>query len=242
MAKRFTDTDKWKKPWFCKLPVQGKFVWSYLLDNCDHAGVWSENYELMSFQVGYQVTKDDLIGWFGEKLFFFDEDKVFIQSFVDFQYGELKSTNNAHKKVLDTLLKIKHYQPLKSPYLGAQDKDKDKDKSKEKEEEEAAPQIQENSQNHNAIDLIKPNPTVAFQLRMSMPEHVAIMDEFKIPLVKYHKHMGRIVERFPDAKDLREAVENICSTKVYLDLKKSGTQVRRDSYFFKAFDKEIGAV
>ena len=101
---------------------------------------------------------------------------------------------------------------------------------------------EENKQLNNAIDLIKPNPTIAFQLRMTMPEHVAIMDEFKIPIVKYHKHMGRIVERFPDAKDLREAVENICSTKVYLDLKKSGTQVRRDSYFFKAFDKEIGAV
>ena len=49
MAKRFTDTDIWKKKWFRKLPLEIKLLWCYLKDSCDHAGVIEFDAEVISF-------------------------------------------------------------------------------------------------------------------------------------------------------------------------------------------------
>lgn len=133
MAKRFTDTDKWKREWFCDLKPNAKLVWFYLLDQCDNRGVWFRNFRLMSEQVGFKVTDQHLVDWFGEKLRPFDGDKYFIPSFVSFQYGSLNPANNAHKPVIalvEMIEKLGPQEPLESPLLGAQDKDKDKEQDK----------------------------------------------------------------------------------------------------------------
>ena len=52
MAKRFTATDKWGDPWFCGLSVSDRMFWIYLLDACDHAGIWQVNWPLVSFYHG----------------------------------------------------------------------------------------------------------------------------------------------------------------------------------------------
>ena len=130
MAKRLTDTDKWKREWFADLDPHGKLVWFYLLDQCDHRGVWFRNLNLLSMQVGFEVTSESLKKWFGDKLTQVDDDKYFIPSFVEFQYGELNSNNKAHKAVIEFLNKLKIIAPMKdlgSPSKGAQDKDIDKD-------------------------------------------------------------------------------------------------------------------
>lgn len=146
MSKRFTDTDKWKKNSFSKLPSKMKLAWIYLCDNCDHAGVWEANFELMSFQIGEQITKEELFDYFGEKLQLIDCDKVFMQSFIDFQYGKLTDNNRLHKSVLDKIEKIFEKKeapckPLGSLPQGGKYKDKEqyKEKYKEKEKEEEAP-------------------------------------------------------------------------------------------------------
>lgn len=136
MAKRFTDTDKWKKNFYSELSLKGKLAWIYLLDNCDNTGVWPINFKLMSFQIGFPVNVVLLVQWFGPKLTFIDQDKLFIRSFIDFQYGELNEANNAHKPVLSLLKKLEQKEPLNSSLLGVQDKDKDKDKDMDKEKEE----------------------------------------------------------------------------------------------------------
>lgn len=128
MAKRFTDTEKWKREWFSELSMKAKLVWMYLLDNCDHTGVWHSNFKLMSFQLGTPVKKSEFETWFKHKLQLISSDKYFIRSFVEFQYGELKEGNNAHKAVLELLKKVGPHEPLNSPSRGAQDKDKEKDK------------------------------------------------------------------------------------------------------------------
>lgn len=105
MAKRFTDTDKWKRPWFRKLPSEAKLAWIYLLDECDHAGVWIADLSLMSFQLNLDVSLSDLKRWFGEKIELVDHDKVFIRSFIEFQYGELRDGNAVHRSVISRLAK-----------------------------------------------------------------------------------------------------------------------------------------
>ena len=46
MAKRFTDTDKWKKGFIRNLPAKYKLLWLYILDDCNHAGVWETDFEV----------------------------------------------------------------------------------------------------------------------------------------------------------------------------------------------------
>ena len=57
MAKRFTDNQKWSKSWFMDLEPKDKLLWIYMIDSCDHAGIWEVNWKLTSFMVGFQVAK-----------------------------------------------------------------------------------------------------------------------------------------------------------------------------------------
>lgn len=139
MAKRFTDSDKWKRQWWTELDMKAKLTWIYLLDQCDNRGVWFINYRIMSAHLGFKVDEEILLGWFGQKLEKIDSDKFFIQSFVEFQYGALSPTNNAHKSIIELQIKLNSIrgapgQGLGSPSGGALDKDKDKDKEMDKEE------------------------------------------------------------------------------------------------------------
>lgn len=88
MAKRFTDTGKWKRPWYRALGLHGKVLWQYLCDECDHAGIFIADFELISFQVGFKVDEERLADWLGDKVVKVDHDKYFIPGFLEFQYGE----------------------------------------------------------------------------------------------------------------------------------------------------------
>lgn len=113
MAKRFTDTDKWRRPWFRKLEPRAKLAWLYLVDNCDHAGIWNADFDLLSFQLGIEIHESDLQSWFEEKLIKIDQDKFFIPSFLEFQYEvspeagrpKLNFGNKAHIGVIKALQK-----------------------------------------------------------------------------------------------------------------------------------------
>jgi len=138
VAKRFTDTEKWKRAWFTSLSLQAKMVWIYILDDCDNAGIWQANFRRMSFDLDFPVNQEQFENWFEGK-FEKHDDKYFFPSFVEFQYGELNENNNAHKSVLSKISKLGSSwpgakQPLKSPLQGAQDTATatDTDKVKEK--------------------------------------------------------------------------------------------------------------
>lgn len=141
MAKRFTDTDKWKREWFTELDLKAKMVWIYILDQCDHRGVWFVNFKLMSSQVGFKVTKEVFESWFGTKIKKVDSDKYFLPSFVRFQYPKgLNPNNHAHAGILEFLEHIgmkdvflrSSRGPSEDLHGGLQDKDKVKDKVQEK--------------------------------------------------------------------------------------------------------------
>jgi len=105
MAKRFTDTDKWKRPWFRELDLKGKIIWNYLCDQCDHAGIWIADFDLMTFQVGFKVQESDLFKFLGHKVVKVEHDKFAIPSFFDFQYGDSKEGFKAKQSAMKILIK-----------------------------------------------------------------------------------------------------------------------------------------
>jgi hypothetical protein len=107
MAKRFTDSTKWNDDWFFNLKNEEKLAWIYILDTCDHAGIWKKNLRLLNFQVGSTFVEDDLKRIFSGKIFEIN-DKWFIPNFIKFQYGKTFLTSNtpavksARELLLDT--------------------------------------------------------------------------------------------------------------------------------------------
>lgn len=101
MAKRFSDTDKWKKEWFRKLPIKLKAAWEYLRDNCDQAGIWDGDFGLMSFQLGEPIGADECLAGLGpSRIVALDDGKFLLPGFIPFQYGNLNPENKAHASIL----------------------------------------------------------------------------------------------------------------------------------------------
>jgi len=144
-----TDTDKWKKRFVRELSPQHKLLWFYILDDCNHAGIWDVDLEVASIRVGFDLSHDNLPSSFGEKVISFDNgDKWFIPEFIDFQYGELNPNSNVHKSVIALLDKynlegyLKGSQGVQST-LNNKDKDKDIVKAKVKVKRFTKPTIEE---------------------------------------------------------------------------------------------------
>lgn len=101
MAKKFTDSEKWKRPWWNGLNLKMKVSWIYLLDQCDHRGVWPFDLNALSKGIDMVVTKEEFFEAFASKVVFLEDDEIFIPSFWKFQYkGSLNKDNNCHKGVL----------------------------------------------------------------------------------------------------------------------------------------------
>ena len=144
-----TDTDKWKKRFLRELKPQHKLLWFYILDDCNHAGIWDVDIEVASIRVGEELIYDMLPQAFLDKIVIFDNgDKWFIPEFIDFQYGELNPNSNVHKSVIALLEKynlegyMKGSQGVQST-LNNKDKDKDIVKVKAKVKRFAKPTIEE---------------------------------------------------------------------------------------------------
>lgn len=153
MAKRFTDTEKYRKPFLRSLPGAYKLLWDYICNDCNHAGIWLVDFDIAQICVGKDmpVGKDKALRLFNEgedRIFELENGKKwFIIPFIAFQYVKLSSTNPAHRNIiielkkyglidenLDLLnsLKINDIQEpskgLQSPFEGTLDIDKEKDK------------------------------------------------------------------------------------------------------------------
>jgi hypothetical protein len=138
MAKRFTDTEKWKDPWFDELSLQAKLFFFYFVDNCDHAGVFNVSLKKFNRDTGCRYKESDLKRDYAGKLRFLVNGRIWMPKFIDFQYGKLSETNNAHKGVFKSLeynnIQIRGFDGASmGHYSGAQDKATEKDKEKEKE-------------------------------------------------------------------------------------------------------------
>ena len=143
MAKRFRDTGSWKKKWIRELNPEMKLFWFYLLDNCDHAGIWEVDIELASFQMDVELDEASILEAFNRKIIPFKTDKWFVPKFIVYQYGELNENNRVHNSVINILNKYGLYKGRVSPLQGVKDKDKDKDKVKDKDKKSKKVQLKE---------------------------------------------------------------------------------------------------
>lgn len=132
MAKRFTDTDKWERPWMRGLSLPHKLLWCYILDRCDIAGVWYVDFDLASFFIGEKYDRKEAEKAFGKQIEI-NGDRWLIKDFISFQYGNLNAANKVYRNVEAKLMAFKegasmpHIYPLK----GSKDTDKDTDKDKD---------------------------------------------------------------------------------------------------------------
>jgi hypothetical protein len=138
MSKRFTDTEKWKKPFIRNLSAPYKLLWLYICDDCDHAGIWQVDIDVARIRIGEDINEQDAVKFFGDKLVRIDKgNKWYIPSFIDFQYPSgLNPDNKAHGGIIKILQKHNliddEFKPLISPLYGAMDMDKEMDMDKDK--------------------------------------------------------------------------------------------------------------
>jgi hypothetical protein len=104
MAKRFTDSEKWKDPFFEELTKDLKLAWLYILDDCCHAGIWQKSIKRLNFAIDSNLTERDLLEAFSKRILILAEDKWFIQKFITFQYG--KDFMNSKQKPVLSAIKI----------------------------------------------------------------------------------------------------------------------------------------
>ena len=155
MAKRLTDSDKWKDPWFKRLECEMQLFWLFALDTCDHAGIWKDQLDDFNRISASSLGYDKIIKNFKGRVIPLNNETFLIPKFITFQYTNFNAErNNAHKGVARSLsgFGITYDQvasfvqsektsfvnltgtkeALGSPCEGSQDKDKDKDKVKDK--------------------------------------------------------------------------------------------------------------
>lgn len=157
MAKRFTETNKWNDGWFWRLPPTVKILWLYILDNCDHAGIWELDLDLFEQRTGIKVSLSEWSASIAPKAFRVKGAKVWIRGFVDFQYGELSVKSKPHLSVIATLKK----NGLWEEYLKGMDTLKDKEQDQDKDKEQEGKGMQGENQTPAPEPVTQPNPQAA---------------------------------------------------------------------------------
>jgi hypothetical protein len=148
--KRFTDTEKWRDPWFRRLKPEFKLAWGYILDACDNAGVWVVDWDLFSYLAGVQVDPATVLSAFDGRIQDIGKGRWWIPKFISFQFGELvekpergAQQSRVHASVLSLMqrhgihsLWIDYKKGINRGSDTPKDKDKDKDIDKDKDSSE----------------------------------------------------------------------------------------------------------
>ena len=129
MAKRFTDTNKWRKGFIRGLQGAYKLLWLYILDECDHAGIWHVELDVASLRIGYDLNLMETVKIFKSHIIVFDDgNKWFIPDFIEFQYGTLNPANRVHASVIKILdiygIDAFDSIPLSKEHIRAREEDK----------------------------------------------------------------------------------------------------------------------
>ena len=208
MAKRFTETAKWRDGWFLKLPARYKLAWIYVCDECDHAGFIEIVEPLANMQIGEDIDWVEFVSYCTDKIIDLGEGKFWVKAFCDFQYGTLNPENRVHKSVLNRFEKMGLASPLKAPSEGAKDKEKDKEKDSRNKDSAADD------------DWIFPDGWDSIELRQALdgPDGFVAMRKRKKKPVNSKRSTSKIFKRFDNALHLFRAIEE-CTANEWQGLK-----------------------
>jgi len=130
MAKRFTDTEKWKDPWFRQLSPKMKCCWQFICDECNLAGIWKIDIPALAFYIGEPVTVDEIksiINNGKERFKIISLEELLVLDFIDFQYGDISKSKHPFHKRIYTL----YHRVLEKVSDRVQERVQDKDKEEE---------------------------------------------------------------------------------------------------------------
>ena len=133
MAKRFSDTEIWRKDWYLDLSIKQKLLLKFLFDNCDCAGIYEISYRTLKYCFNEEITRNDFEGL--KQIRFIDDNTIFIEDFIKFQYNceisDLRPDYRVHKGIISKLNKYGILETLNkglcNTYKSVLDKEKDKD-------------------------------------------------------------------------------------------------------------------
>ena len=128
--KRFTETEKWRDPWFRKLSAGAKLAFLYIIDNCDNAGVWTADKELADFSIGMEIPWMKVLEAFGERVSVLPSGDWLIVRFVEFQFGKLSKDCKPHLQVIRLIEKHRVSKGYPKGFGTLEDKEEDKEKDK----------------------------------------------------------------------------------------------------------------
>lgn len=149
MAKRFTDTEKWRDEWWGSLDNDYRMIWLYLVDSCSISGIWKKDFRGLNFNCNTRIDETRFKEVFGDRVID-GGNYFFLPKFLRFQYPRgLNSKKPAIVSVVKELslynltttvnelfgndyLTIEEQSTNHCQMIKDKDKDTDKDKDKDK--------------------------------------------------------------------------------------------------------------
>lgn len=139
MAKRFTDSEKWKDEWWGSLPNDYRMIWLYLVDSCSIAGIWKKDFRGLQFNCNVKISESEFLAVFGTRLIDMG-NFFFIPKFLLFQCP--KGLNSNKPAILSIVKELTNnnlieiiQQSLPNDFLIIKGKGKGKGKGEDKGED-----------------------------------------------------------------------------------------------------------
>ena len=103
--KKFTDSEKWRDPWFRSLDIQTKTLWLFVLDEVDNAGVWEIDGDYFQYATGIKKDLLELLSKLGDRgVLLPDERHLLVPKYCFYQQGGFLTENKpAHRRIFQLL-------------------------------------------------------------------------------------------------------------------------------------------
>lgn len=108
MANRFFDTNYYKSPFVRSLKGALKSLYSFIICDCNGAGIWNIDLQAASLYIGFEISMEEFEAHFimTGKAYPVGGQKFFFPDFIEHQYPNgLKANNPAHKNFISILKK-----------------------------------------------------------------------------------------------------------------------------------------